>query len=312
MEQRKSVRLPVPISRQEGELRFGEIHLPVRLFDQSAGGFAALAQKSPAVNTGTTGLLRVGDDWYEICLIYIKQEEPQASQETSTSEEQEPCFRLGLSRICDVIDPNAKQQRWFSPVLSVYRNQIRPSNKTMAGFGLMFVFFITVMFITALYLFYNWEGESNTEAARFTKRMARENIRRNGQLNSSKGQSSVVDPGNGASQKPLASYLDELRDIIRHMPGAAAFTLPNVINQLNLTEEQQRQIQEIVDSTDETLVELEERETGQKQLYISQELLDFARNSVLEILTPEQRLRWQELTAEDSKDKQTKNTTDGK
>ena len=64
-------RFTVPNSRQRGELRFGDIRLPIQLFDQSAGGFAAISLVPPGVEHRRHGSVVHGDDWYEIRLVYV-------------------------------------------------------------------------------------------------------------------------------------------------------------------------------------------------------------------------------------------------
>ncbi len=98
--------------------------------------------------------------------------------------------------------------------------------------------------------------------------------------------------------------------MISRMPGAAVFLMPNVVEELAITDKQQKKIQDIITATSAAIAELESQmniESGQISETVYQELLGIARNSALQLLTEEQRSRWQQLSAEKSRDKSAQN-----
>jgi Spy/CpxP family protein refolding chaperone len=87
--------------------------------------------------------------------------------------------------------------------------------------------------------------------------------------------------------------------MIRDLPGATVFVLPEVIRQLKLTDAQQEQIRRIIDAVAAALQELDlladtatRKELSEKRATI----FERARRDAFGILTEEQRLRWQELS----------------
>jgi hypothetical protein len=82
--------------------------------------------------------------------------------------------------------------------------------------------------------------------------------------------------------------------------GASAFLAPRTIQQLGLSEEQQRQIRQIVDKTTEALKQIDARFRGadrQDQARREERLLEDARKLAIDVLTPEQRQRLQSVLA---------------
>jgi hypothetical protein len=312
IERRKSVRLPVQMSHQEGELRFGQVRLSVQLLDQSADGFAVITRQAPGVKIGAAGLLGIGEDWYEIYLSYSMPLESSSSPEIAVPEAQEQIFRLGLCRIRDTLDPDMKEIWWPRPLLADRFRRLMTSKSTMFGFGLIFVFFMVVLPTAAVLLLYHGKGNAIGDVARLVKRIGA--AHEPGDTKpypadisidvSSPASSSVVHSSSkGTFPAPLGDYLRELRAMIRRMPGAEAFLMPNVIQELGLTDQQQRQIQDIIDSTEEAVILLGRQSNGEssrKREKIHQELLDIARSSALKVLTKDQQERWKELSAENT------------
>ena len=187
-------------------------------------------------------------------------------------------------------------------------------SSTMLGFGVLFALFVLLLPTVAIIFFYSRSGDFVGDALQFTKRLAATNSPENIQSNSRDSSSNtpyashtpqqsldINQQGKPPFQTPLADYLNKLRDIIRRMPGASAFLAPNVIQELGITDQQQKKIQNIVDATAEAMGKLREQlndKSVQMQETINQELLDIARDSALKLLTPEQQARWQKLIAE--------------
>lgn len=310
LDKRKTSQFPVLSLRQEGELRFGEIHMPVRLLDQSASGIAVMAKQSPGVEVGSTGLLRAGDDWFEIRLINIVPLEPPAGDEASKPEGQIQRFRLGLFRLSDAVDPDIKHSWWSWRGLRFHLDNILPVNTSAFGFGLLFVIMVILLPTLTILFLCNSKGISISDLVRFTKRIAAANKSGKNQPNRD-GQSTATGlaPSDDSQSKDitsrssLADFPNELKNIISRKPGATVFLVPEVVRQLDINEEQQRRIKEIVDATAEIAAEMEARFNRKISPKQSEELLKIARKTALQLLTDEQRSKWLILSDEKPQEK---------
>ena len=306
LEQRKSYRCAVPSLRQEGELRFGEFRLPVRLLDQSAGGFAVISWQPPGVEIDSEGLLRAGDDWHEIRLINVTQMEPPESEEDLAPDDQGECFRLGLCRLGDAFDPDKKEASWSWSMLRDHLNNIMPSHSSTVGFGVLFVTAVVVLPVVAILLMQNWNGNRVGDEVGLAKSIAATAKQGNKEPDWEKlssGAQSKATPilTSGEDAAPLgglSNYTEELTHIMSRNPGASVFLIPQVVRKLQITEEQKRQLQQIVATTSEVIIGMEDRLNGTIGPEQYQKLHDMARNNALQFLTDEQRSEWKILSGE--------------
>jgi hypothetical protein len=296
----------MPILRQDGELRFGDICLPVRVLDQSANGFAAMAWEACNVEAGSTGLFRAGEDWFEIRLINCIPMDPQELEEDSETDDQMQCFRLGLYRLADISDPDVKQRGWMWPVFRVQYGNVMPGNSTTLGFGVIFVLFVVVLPLMAILILQSFKGDKVGDSAGLTKSIAatakRGNTEPDWERLSSTAQSkatSIIDPNvDAAPLGRLANYAEDLLSIIRSNPGASVFMVPEVIQKLGITETQKDQLKQIVEATNDIVNELETQLNRSISTEEYQKLLSTARNSAMQLLTDDQRTKWQILSDE--------------
>jgi hypothetical protein len=311
LEQRKSHRYFVPSLRQEGELRFGQFRLPVRLLDQSAGGFAAMSWQPPGVEIDSAGLLRAGDDWHEIRLINVTPMEAPESEETSAPDDQGQCFRLGLYRLGDAFDPDKKEATWSWPMLRDHLNNIMPPHSSTVGFGMLFVIAVVVLPVVAILLMQNWNGNTVGDEVGLTKSIAAtakpgkqepdwEKLSSGIQSDAT----TILSSGEKAvSLGRLANQAEELTHVIFQNPGASVFLLPQMVRQLRITEEQKRQLQQIVDTTSEVIITLEDQISGAISPEQYQKLNNMARNNALQFLSDEQRSKWKIISGESPQNK---------
>ncbi|MBM4001599.1 MAG: PilZ domain-containing protein [Planctomycetes bacterium] len=90
-ERRKAFRIPLSHA-STGQFRIGRDDYTATLLDQSASGFQIDIQAGSEITVGQYGLLRVGDDWYEV--------------RVTRRERHPPKVRLGLVRTSDMIASN--------------------------------------------------------------------------------------------------------------------------------------------------------------------------------------------------------------
>lgn len=320
-EKRTSLRLPVLGPQQDGELRIGDRRMPVQILDQSANGFAALASNISDLAVGSNGLLRVGEDWFDIRLANISPVELPESEESFLPEVQEQYYRLGLYRITDTLDPD-KKQKYCSPVWRINLYSVIPANITTISFGLLFAIFVIGMPICMIIVFRGWETKKGGDSVRLTKHIAAtkesDNYSPNWEkvLATEKSRSSTSSSNSEKSQPqqltPDAGNLKALQTIINKKPGASVFAVPEILTKLELSPAQQKQIQAIIDATDQVLAELKKELKDHISPEQYEKVMKAARESAVQVLTGDQRRRWQILTGEKPTDKRAGDTIDDK
>ena len=111
-QRRQSCRLPVGEAVQ-ARLRLADgSQWPVRLLDQSAGGFAVLADAATPAIQGDVVQLRTDSFCAEVRIIFSMEIEPADGGGTASA----PRFRLGLMRLRDLAmpaDENRQRRRWI-------------------------------------------------------------------------------------------------------------------------------------------------------------------------------------------------------
>jgi hypothetical protein len=94
-DQRKSYRYPVDETHQAAELAVGRRRVPIRLYNESGGGFAARADNDPGVSLGDVVGLRTCNGTFEVRVAHVSRIEPAASDEPNP----QAAFQLGLERL---------------------------------------------------------------------------------------------------------------------------------------------------------------------------------------------------------------------
>lgn len=104
-EQRKSYRCPVPTEQQGAELQIGRRRQPIRLVNESSGGFAAWADDDPGVAADDVLKLctPAGD-----CLVRVVHVGVVGAE--TDSKDGKATYRLGLQRLEDVVGTSEEQR----------------------------------------------------------------------------------------------------------------------------------------------------------------------------------------------------------
>jgi hypothetical protein len=116
---------------------------------------------------------------------------------------------------------------------------------------------------------------------------------------------------NSATESSLSSMsreqLAELRQTIRRLPGAMPFVLPEVARELQLTESQQKQIQELIVSSTELLKNIDTPSSGassKDEDRMAEELFNRTRTDALKLLDSNQKKIWNQLIGESENNSQ--------
>ena len=97
-DQRKSYRCPVDQTHAAAELAVGRRRVPIRLYNESSGGFAAVADSDPGVSLGDVVGLRTCNGTFEVRVAHVSRVETPAGENRIRP----PQFRLGLERLRDL------------------------------------------------------------------------------------------------------------------------------------------------------------------------------------------------------------------
>ena len=92
--------------------------------------------------------------------------------------------------------------------------------------------------------------------------------------------------------------LHGLQDTVRRLPGANALAWPEVVKQLQLTDVQQERIHQLIEDTSRAIRGLDRELSGEQRQQMSElrgALLDQARREAIDLLTPQQRAKWEKL-----------------
>ena len=97
-DQRKSYRCPVDQTHAAAELTVGRRRVPICLYNESSGGFAAVADSDPGVSLGDVVGLRTSNGTCEVRVAHVSRVEPPPGEQPSAPAQ----FRLGLERQHDL------------------------------------------------------------------------------------------------------------------------------------------------------------------------------------------------------------------
>jgi len=104
IEQRKSFRCGVADAQQDAELKVGRRLIPVRLFNESSGGFAAWAERDLGVTAEDVVQLFTNAGGFEVRVAHVARIEPEDAKG-------EPLFRVGLERLHELEFPSDRLRR---------------------------------------------------------------------------------------------------------------------------------------------------------------------------------------------------------
>lgn len=101
---------------------------------------------------------------------------------------------------------------------------------------------------------------------------------------------------------PAARLGKHLESVIRRLPGASVLLLDEIASELSLTESQKEQIRQLCDASAEAVQQIDGLRPGTSRHVRSQAreaVLEEAQRRALELLTPQQRARWNGLQSDE-------------
>jgi hypothetical protein len=325
-DQRQSFRCQVPESRRDCALSMDGESQEAVLLDQSAGGFAVLAQLAAEPAVGQRAVLQTDAGQFNVRLAHVTRSLPPKDVlpelvEYWTEEQppaSEPWYRLGLVREGEtVVLETPRWSPFFGNFLFSKRKFMQPG-RVIIFFGIFLVLAVTV-----LPLALKWAGighgaaptavgdVSPTGQSRpFLSAAGTDKNNNHGEpftapdrppsRNQQSGKDSSASSSGAVSED--AAAVEELRGMLRRIEGPTPLALPEVVGLLRLTPDQQTRIARIIDAVAEAirLLDVQAAAEGIPREQVSQlrgELLAKSRHEAEEVLDQRQRRQWQRLTA---------------
>ncbi|MBN2578571.1 MAG: hypothetical protein JXB10_06225 [Pirellulales bacterium] len=312
LEKRKSQRYPMLEPRDEGELRFGDVRLPVRILDESAEGFAVSAEGPLDLIPNMDGLLRAGEDWYEVRVAQLvpvtvsevppspeRHALPAGSAVPSVASRRGPLFRIGLRRLRDVGNPDMKSWKLLWLIMGLRLRQHCPGKGLGKFLGLFFLVLIAGAAVLSLLI---WGSR------RAAVQNAWENVqKRTFQPLRDKEQGIVQGEGDAALPgSPWNSHYrkqKKFQEVLRHARGAAVFLELEVAGELQLTDSQKEAIRAIAEETRKKIDDLRNipasSDSPNHDDQVKRRLFSEGRKKAFQVLTERQRKRWEALAGKD-------------
>ena len=336
-ENRQNFRMPLSGERQDGELRFENQRLKVRLLDESAGGFCAICEQLPDFEVGTKAFLLAGEDWYEVSVTNILPVKPMPIDNAADPAHEDSSlpaplpypsqtsYRIGLRRLGDAYDPDYLPTHSWAGLFCRLRH---PNPNTMGMFAAGAVLALIVAFFPyfALKLATSDNPKDRKEERQRPKQVKQDDHISLGDNSLSKTLAATAanmpseSPKSANNSRPAESSgptkldekISELRRTIQQLPGAMPFTLPEVVEQLKLTKTQQKRIRELIDSAANLIDSLDDAANPDDQGDASaakSAAMNDALQSVFDLLDDQQKKKWSELTGEPEKKREKKQKT---
>jgi hypothetical protein len=295
---RKTVRCMVDDSRRQCELCVDARRITAWLQDESVGGFGILVEGAHGLDVGQEAELHTDTGWFIVRIMRV--EEIDLSQlEGIEGGEQGHWYRLGLARLA-VTAPPRKSTTWW-PIQKVQRPE-RSSNGLLLAVIVFLAVFATVLSYGLMKL---KEPSKSADTGRSTQWMdvkAMDNAPHRESSSAAPNRNKPASNRDSHTSSAPARLSDrvwqDLRSTLRRLPGPSPLTLPDVVEQLQLTPEQQRQIQRIVDNLAKAIRDLDRELAGRQRKDIDNirsELLERARKEAVGHLTTQQRKIWDDL-----------------
>ncbi len=309
--------------------------MSARLLDESAGGFAVSVDGPPDLSVGQMVQLRTDSGWFDACVANIREVAASGDEDAVDLEEPTPCYRVGLLRRGEQVLADEVPMSLFARSLRFRCSRGCPTGAMLLIFGILLTLMIVLASWGWRSLVWHTElsspkstapaidGKVNLPAPPSLNRVPARTPPSPLQVGGIDLQSKeIFSAGTSANphavgQSALGSFADktheserlgpvsdeELRRMVRRLAGATALTLSDVIERLQLSHQQQVEIGRIARATSEAMQRLS-LEGAAKKMERGQfaqrcdELLSDSRRQALDLLTPKQRVQWDELLDE--------------
>jgi hypothetical protein len=254
-ERRAFYRFPVPAEHESAVLRVVDAELPGRLVDQSSTGFSIHLDRHPGCYAGEAAWLKTTSGWVEVRVVKVWQELDGT--------------RVGLLRIGELAEPDPARGS-AHPLRHLAMHQ--RSSVVAVGLALAVLAVLGCLVWMVVVKRYGRGSESGPGAE-------------------TSAAASLRPAAVRALEVTLAHRHSELEHSIQQL-SPTLLTLPDIVSYIQLTPEQQREIEDIARAFSESEQRLSSGAGGSKE---AESLRQSALERVLSKLTPEQRAAWNEM-----------------
>jgi hypothetical protein len=283
-------------------LRIGKQKVPVWVLDESARGFAIVADRHPGVAADDVARLCTDSGWHEVRVVRVSSYEPATADNEASSENAQRRFRVGLERLRDLAPGEANRgfHAWFD---RLWIAGLLPAGSGTAAMAVLVVFVLTVGLTMGALVLRHSGRTVGTSRAPLPERAEDSSLVLSmfpGQPNNARSQRPNEAHGAGSTGKPHVSEVmsGRVAATVDALPGASPFALKEVAQELGLSESQREEIRRIIEASDQAIRQLSVRwpnQTRQQHEQKRQILFDEARRRALQLLTNEQRAQWEAL-----------------
>ncbi len=309
--QRKSFRCTTADSCQQCVLRVGDRTLTAKLLDQSAGGFAILVDELAGLEADQTAVLCTNAGAFVVRAVHITKVVP--TDRNVAAGQEKPCFRLGLVRLSETGLPEEPKTSILVGRLPVHAGQLNSPSRILLILGVLMILVLLATkpldVISGVWHALQFGSNVMQNKDQQAESHSQESLPK--QLRSTTGDSPFPVQGLGVPEKGSAfgnnhgraapsAFSNTTVSRYLRMPGATPLILPEVIEKLQLTPDQQSQIRDLTETTSKAMRNLDEKLRGQQRQSIKEQrekLLDQSRQEALKILSKEQRAQWDAMTA---------------
>lgn len=257
-ERRKSRRFPVLGQQQQGTLRVGDVSITVRLLDQSATGFSIRSEDHPGVFPGEVVWLQTTAGWTEVRVVKTRHE-VEGTQ-------------IGLERIADV----ASGPPSVGGILPEQLAQANPRSNHLPLLG-----FVAALSVVLGFLIWTAVGRQMKAGLESALPHSHEEV-------VDQRPAAVRAIENEASRRA-----SELQKQIQEF-SAAMLSLPEVVQTLQLSDDQQRRLRQIVQSAMKQEHDLRQKALSGDRTVESQvqKLRQTASQDAMQVLDAQQQEQW--------------------
>ena len=324
--QRKSFRCKVVDTGRRCELIVGSDVLAARLLDESAGGLAVAVDRLAGLEVDQTAELHTDAGRFSVRVANIVEIAPTEDADDGADKQQHRSFRLGLSRLGETSLPDPSKvsllagrlrfrpwQRHSSNGMPLLTGGLLPIAVVAVPVGLVCLLWFAGQSTTSWLSQWGNPAATSTEPSRgrwlpsLSQPLANDSPFSESPARSWKTDSASDDrtpafsPDDRHGRKtsrltPLSGQ--ELADMIRRLLGADPLILSEVVEYLQLTAEQQERIGRVIAASTEAIRNLNTQTPGEQRKKIAkqrEQLRHQARREAIEVLTDEQRARWNKL-----------------
>ena len=257
--------------------------------------------------------LRTDSDWFEVRVVDVRALEPADPERKADGW----AIRIGLERLPESEVVFGRRKRFGAGRSWFYLARLSPSSSSMVVVAVLSVLVLigvpTGLMLAKRHGLNSLLKQSARQAHHLADASSRDSSvspesdpkpatpRATSQLGKGPEELERLGREGVATPRRNPAVGEKLRSRIQSLRGARVFVLPEVAEELSLGDAQQEQVRRIIEETAEALRQIDERWQGDsrwRRSHLRERLFGEARRRALELLSVEQRARWDRMQGE--------------